>query len=136
MFLARLPRPPRFSTACIVWLTLWFGVVVPGHERGQIVLPGYAAPSHCGTASSADASSAPKSTCCPVPEPDEPGKPADPITRCAVCYIVATLATPPPVDLAPQPTARVALLDQTPSLAPEVATPHRPWLGRAPPAII
>lgn len=129
------PRNQRFSTACILWLAVWFGVVVPGHERGQIVLPGYEAPRHCGTTSASQTASSAStpSTCCPVSRPDGDSEPDSPVQRCAICYIVATLTVPPPIDLAPQPTDRVGRVAMArpdrPVSAPAILSYH----GRAPP---
>lgn len=134
MRLPRLLTNRRFSSACIVWLSLWFGIVVPGHERGQIVLPGYQPPSHCGADAGEPPPRAARSDCCPAPGNDDSKRPGGPVERCAICYIVATLTVPLPIDLAPRPTARAGLVAQHRPDRPTTSPPTPPYLGRAPPA--
>jgi hypothetical protein len=72
--------------------TLWFGVLVPVHNRGEIGLPG------SDTRLSVRTSHA----CCATPSDPKPADPchAPASSRggaCAVCYFIATLDAPPPV---------------------------------------
>ena len=94
---------------------VWFGAVVPGHQRGQIVLGGSRecpAPSRADDAApgakavpschkskkvcaDAEASHAPEG------ESREPARPS----RCAVCAFASTIDCPPPTILIPRPTS-------------------------------
>ncbi|MCE9589120.1 MAG: hypothetical protein K8S99_01185 [Planctomycetes bacterium] len=119
----------------IAWLAAWFIGIVPLHQRGAIALPGTAV-------SSAD-------SCCAKPVKavaapschDEKTKESkqrggDPVKRCAICYIVATLAFPVAIDLT-VPEMRV--LDEIDLLPPaQRIAAAEVWpvtLGRAPPSL-
>jgi hypothetical protein len=117
---------PRRAVHWLVlcFATLWFGVLVPVHNRGEISLPG--APARAG------------SHCCPADSPDhDPDTTPDQAPRsagtCAVCFFIAGLDTPPPVTVAPVRLgpAGVAPAEDLPS-APAA---HRalPFHSRAPP---
>ncbi|MEX2214014.1 MAG: hypothetical protein WD768_07800 [Phycisphaeraceae bacterium] len=77
------------------FLALWFGMILPGHERGVIQLPGYAAApgsdqaSDCATQSSC-------SSCCPTQSSG--GKSDSSKNRapghCAICYLLGVLDVP------------------------------------------
>src|SRR5688500_18425504 len=88
---SRLTRLLVLGFAC-----MWFGMLVPIHQRGQIQLPGgksEAAPaSHC---KSADGHCA-KKTPPPEQKKDTDDNRGD---NCAVCHFVAGLHTPPPVTV-------------------------------------
>src|SRR5437868_1238859 len=113
-----------FRIALLVFETLWFGVLVPWHTRGQIALPG-------------DTSS--RSTCCDRPSArhdSEPVQKHTPRSRtCAVCQFIATLDLPPQIVLE---APRLGLTRQIAPLHRE-RQPAMPllWrcdLARAPPA--
>jgi hypothetical protein len=77
-------RHRPFRVALLLFVVAWFGVIVPGHRRGQIALPGWT------------------KTCCSIPaahcdgsRPDSPPQPA----ACAVCHFLAMLDLPTPVQL-------------------------------------
>lgn len=85
-----------FRILFLSFLCLWFGVIVPGHERGQIKLPG-----------TPDVSAV--KSCCAMrggslvmmdftSDPDRKPKPTrEDQKRCAMCQLIATLqvAHPP-----------------------------------------
>ena len=104
--------------------TLWFGVLVPVHNRGEIGVPG--GDGHC--ASHPQATPTPPchaSTAEPRNKGDLPDSAPRQRRTCAVCYFIAGLDAPPPVTVivtrlgfagtselpAPQelPTAKVTL---------------------------
>lgn len=79
--------------------SLWFGIIVPGHERGAIRVAG------ANTNATGDASchTVAKSTCdhCPTQSShssqssDQPVKaPADPSQHCAICKFIGLLDAP------------------------------------------
>ena len=81
------------SRRALRWLvlgfaTLWFGVLVPVHNRGQIAVAG----SGCDSAPACHASRPP----CHQQAPDPPARPT---RACAVCYFIAGLDAPPPVTV-------------------------------------
>jgi len=64
-------------------LALWFGVVVPGHQRGAVKVPNSKPGSCCP--GKVDAGS--KKT-------SDDKAPCDPVSKCAMCYIVGVLDVP------------------------------------------
>ena len=130
------------SRRALHWLvlcfaTVWFGVLVPVHNRGEIALPGggpsvaarrscHAAPParvaaggrHCGD---------PRH--CPQPERDD-----CPTRACAVCFFVAGLDAPPPVTTIVTRLGAAGVLDLPPPV--QLPTPRSvlPFHSRAPPA--
>jgi hypothetical protein len=117
---------------------LWFGMLVPVHQRGQVQLPGpagvdqaaaaAAGAGHC-TRTDADAP-------CRKNHP-EPGRDDDDDGargNCAVCHFIAGLHAPPPITAV---EASLGLLGELPPAATPVA-PHRhpalPFHGLDPPA--
>lgn len=120
----------------LVWFTLWMGVVMPGHTRGVVRLPGMdntqSAAAHCccdtaGTCDMTDATAESETN-------DDP--PADPAKCCAVCYLTATLNTPPPVTLY---TPYLGQLDELAYLSRAAQAPHQRrspdlYRGRPPPS--
>jgi hypothetical protein len=76
---------------------LWFGMLVPVHQRGMIQLPGAADArglSHCNRGEERTAS------CCKTQTKQNGGGKA-PVTQgnCAVCHFIAGLHAPPPVTM-------------------------------------
>jgi hypothetical protein len=68
-----------------LYVLAWFGVVVPGHTRGMLTMPGGAG----------DSPSVRGSCCAASPEPEQPCKPTrDQQRRCAVCYVAANYTVP------------------------------------------
>jgi hypothetical protein len=126
--------------ACISGITLlclWFGVIVPGHRRGIVPLPGYEAADSCCSSPPTEQSDS-RPSCCPTDDEASPAsspddRPDDPVKRCAICYIVAMLNVPPAIDFVDPPSA---LLQYLPALKNTtfftVASLLR-FHGRAPP---
>lgn len=126
-------RSPAVRWLILCFTCVWFGALAPGHQRGQIQLPGWS----------------PAERCCPVPAAaaaachvgggeQHPTCPTDPAERpggaCAVCYVVACLQPPPPLivyvpEFGPAPAAPAARLH-----AAVVAPLSLPIRSRAPPA--
>ena len=83
------------SRRALHWLvlgfaTLWFGVLVPVHNRGQIAVAGSGdgdagVTAHCGAEQR-----------CHRQSPASPPKPA---RACAVCFFIVGLDAPPPVTV-------------------------------------
>lgn len=122
----------------LTWFSGWLLLVMPGHKRGIVTLPGAEAgqiasascceptPSCCDTAAS----------CCDNPtETGPPSRPIDPAKHCAICFLKSHLTDPPAVTLC---TPYLGELDELtyliePSIHNALATPKR-LRGRAPPA--
>jgi len=124
-------RGRTFRIALLVFQALWLNVIMPGHRRGIVALPGEAC--HAQTAGAVEATH-----CCSSSgtdkRPDAPTKNSgDPALHCSLCYFAARVTPPPVVDLTPPP---LRLLDQTDPPAAEhrisIATLST-YDGRAPP---
>ena len=119
-------RPLRWLVLCFA--TLWFGVLVPVHNRGEIAVPGSGAgstpTSHCHSASSTQADAG--SRHCPEKKPC-------PARACAVCFFVAGLDTPPPVTTVVTRHGTAGVLDLPPPAEPSAARITLPFHSRAPP---
>src|SRR3954468_19055953 len=107
------------SSRLLRWMVLgftclWFGVLLPVHQRGQIQLPGSAA--RVGACARCGRPEAPA-------HKGEPAKsaPKDP-GNCAVCHFIAGLNVPPPVTVY---VVRLGLTNVIPVERPAVV-PARP----------
>jgi hypothetical protein len=113
----------------LVWFTLWMGVIMPGHTRGAVRLPGAGEATACESCCCATA-------CCETDRGDGNSEtPADPARCCAVCYINATLNTPPPLTLY---TPYLGQLDEVVYISCGGVAPHAcgvpdPYRARPPP---
>jgi len=111
-----------FRIALLVFQAVWLNIIVPGHTRGVVALPGTASPS-------------PACCCCGGERGDAShhAPVGDPAGHCAICYFAACLFLPPPIDFAPSPRGLAEILDPP---APRSATSVRSRLvlrDRAPP---
>lgn len=117
-------RPLR--VIMLAGLCLWFGVIVPGHQRGRITLPGSRPSAMVACQAMATSHSCHNGA--------DPRGGDDPSAPCAVCMLIATLDAPPVADLTAPKAELVELLivlaPQRPATCPRTST----HLGRAPPA--
>lgn len=110
--------------------TLWFAVLVPVHNRGEIGLPG-SAPAAQGQSGHA---------CCPAPSApashDSPcHAPASPRGgACAVCAFIATLDSPPPLTWVESQLGLIGLAEAPRPEDLPAARVTLPFHSRAPPA--
>lgn len=122
--------------------SLWFGVIVPGHERGAIRVAGSDA--HCNDASAvchvAPVVQKPSCSHCPTTgkpltqetAPAKP-KPVDPSSHCAICKFIGVLDAPVMVTFDLPPSYLLSTLDPLPVeaiAAQSLLLSHR---GRGPP---
>ena len=109
-----------FTTILLVLEALFFNVVIPGHARGMIELPG------------ADRCPA----CCVARHSPQKNSPTDSqrTQNCAVCAFAAQLIVPPAADFAPPLTGTNEILPPPSAQQFEVAAFPQPYFGRAPPA--
>jgi hypothetical protein len=121
-------RPARIFL--LAFTLVWFGAVVPGHQRGCITLASSQPPD--------DASKSPQvavPSCHRPRTSSEAAQKKSPTKRaaCAICCFASTIDTPPPADIVPRPTATVTVQEwDTPHSALLVPT-HR-FNARGPPA--
>ena len=83
----------------LVWFTLWMGVIMPGHTRGVVRLPGMDDRQADSACPCGDANSTGGPSSMTAEADTEEDAPADPAKCCAVCHLNATLSTPPPATL-------------------------------------
>ncbi len=135
--------PNTFHKFAVVWLALWFGVIVPGHKRGLVLLPGGSGGT--GGGPSAVTQSQPgkpcplakmmsaSGKCCPSSRTPASPSPGGPVTHCAVCYLTGVLDVPAAPDLAPKPLELLQTLPWPKPIAVASAPTTQFYLGRAPP---
>jgi hypothetical protein len=113
------------AIALLIFQSLWLNVVLPGHTRGAVTLPGYEKPSATSVGHG----------CCPTSDsdPSDSDKPDGRAAHCAVCFFAARLSLPCAIDLTPAP---LGLCGEAPNeLAESIASldAQFTYLGRAPP---
>jgi len=121
-----LPRPARI--ALLIFQALWLNVIVPGHTRGIVTLPG--APCSDGACS---ANAGATDACCLPSGPSKQPAHNQRASYCAICAFSARLSPPPVIDLTLPP---LSFLRTAPIPAPELqpGVPSLPtYDGRAPP---
>jgi hypothetical protein len=112
--------------ALIVFQAIWLNVILPGHTRGVVTLPGTERPQ---TRAAREGCCARKKSKDPAPESSSRA------SRCAICFFAMRLTTPPVVDLRPP---AMSLLESIAPPAPArfVSFHSRlTYLGRAPPTV-
>jgi hypothetical protein len=130
------------SSRLLRWIVLgftclWFGMLVPIHQRGQIQLPGRGAsasvaPSgHCNRA---DAPCHRKVAAGDKQHPQKPGTPGD-RENCAVCQFILGLHAPPPVTWYVERLGLVEVLAAAHYDAVAHCNVVLPIQGRAPPVV-
>ena len=121
----------RFRIPALLWICLWYGLIVPAHQRGQITLPGATISASCCANKAATGES--KQPCAP----GTPGSPAAPseerIRACFVCYIVAVTQPAPEFRFTPPPSYLLAEIEPAPFLALAGIDLTPPSRGRDPP---
>jgi len=115
------------SIALLVFQALWLNVVLPGHTRGIVTMPGWEAKT---------GSSAVKS-CCAAESHSKETQPSSrqKAASCAVCFFAVHLFLPPVIDLRPP---ALELAGRLAKPRPQIV--HLPCLirtydGRAPPVV-
>lgn len=126
---------PRFHSLLLFWTLAWFGIVLPGHERGVIRVPGMDAGRGAVVQRGEGASDLRWTalSSCPLCPVGSSGGEDDPAATCALCQLIATLSVPVPLDLVP---TRGELLLERSAPGVESAPPRLVLscsLGRAPP---
>lgn len=140
--MSALIRSNTLRLVVLLWFAGWLLLVMPGHKRGIVTLPGAGAeqvkaqaccdpqaPTCCEPAAPD-----PAADCCGSGSDGRPPKPVDPAKHCAICFLKAHLTDPPPLVLY---TPYLGALDELEflvehTLAQPKAAPERSR-GRAPP---
>jgi len=112
--------------AVLIFQALWLNVIVPGHTRGIVQLPGS---NHCSTVNS-----------CPLCANEHPAgskdAPANRSSNCAICFFAAHLNVPPTIDLS---LTRLDFLHRLSAIIAEDRIARiviSPFDCRGPPAIV
>ena len=101
-------RARWLQLAMVFWLTAWYGVIVPGHQRGMVLVPGAEGRIAAQAGSCCEENEA--VLVCQEPPPADGSTPApinkkksDPnrVANCAVCAIAGLIDLPPPLVLSP-----------------------------------
>ena len=123
-------RSRYLRIAVLIFQALWFGVLVPGHRRGVIALPG----------EQSFAALSQERSCCAVDGSEHRHSPQipcrDPAQHCAICHLAMRLSTPPEIDIVLPPCglAEVRRLSSFDAPASILTVPT--YDGRAPPAAL
>ena len=121
--------------ALLAFEALWLNVIVPGHSRGAVGLPGESCPLCPAVAVSSD-SVTPK--CCDrgsTPDSRDSHPARDPAAHCSICHFAARATPPPVIDFTP-PKPEILAIRPTASMSALYSRPPAPtYLGRAPPAV-
>ncbi len=134
-------QPETFRKLAVVWLALWFGVIVPGHKRGLVLLPGGTGSGQTRSAAASKVNEpcplaeimGTNGSCCPSSNKPSDEGPGAPVTHCAICYLTGVLDVPPSPDFAPRPLELVQVLPWPEPAAVESIPASQTYLGRAPP---
>lgn len=82
----------------LLWLSWWFGIALPGHQRGAVSLSE-------GSGSGWSVAAGSSSCCARLPADANPSDAPAPdrggASRCALCHLMAVLTVPPPADVDP-----------------------------------
>ena len=78
------PVQKQLRFIVLIFACLWYGLILPAHQRGAIRLP--------------ETAGEQRHACCEQKRSPD-GKPAksDPVSHCAVCQLVSVTAPPPPI---------------------------------------
>lgn len=126
-------RSRTLRLAVLLFQAAWLNIVVPGHKRGIVKLPGETCPA-CQSQPTAEAEA-----CCPDMAPAAPAHPeappsGDPASHCAICQFAVALFIPPAIDLTPPPLELVEEAEPLVVERPSAVCFRAPYHGRAPPA--
>ena len=128
-------RSNLFRIAILLWFSAWLLVVMPGHTRGIVRMPGSVAraaqSSCCEPAPSCCATETASDGC----DGDTPQPPEDPARHCAICFLKAHLTDPPPTNFYTPFLGELDELDYAPfaSVFDDQSQPMHAR-GRGPPA--
>jgi hypothetical protein len=107
--------------AILVFEALWLNVLVPGHQRGCVAVPG------------AQSATCPLCDCAAADQPKSHA-PVDRSAACAICFFAAHLSVPPTIDLTLPPLQLLGLIEGQSARNLVARLVQIPFDGRGPPA--
>ncbi|HZL36460.1 MAG TPA: hypothetical protein VFC78_14170 [Tepidisphaeraceae bacterium] len=126
-------RSRALHIALLLVQALWLNVVVPGHRRGSVALPG----ERCGSCEQGAGVAAVPPCCRSHASQTGAGHlpaPIDPARHCAICNFAAHLSIPPAIDLSLPPLGLLGMAPrQRMQYLPRVCLTAT-YDGRAPPS--
>ncbi len=132
-FLDRIVSPAMRSRALrlalLFFQALWLNVVLPGHQRGALTLPGTDECDSCERVDSRCTHCYSQATETQKKHLPTPGEKA----RCALCFFAARLTVPGSIDLSPPPHRFVKCVAVPRPGGFDSAEYFATYLGRAPP---
>jgi hypothetical protein len=124
-------RRRGLCVALAIFEAIWLNVIVPGHRRGIVQMPGASAAAAC-----------PFCCCCQqptTPSSDRDGpkqnSPTGPAGTCAICNFAAHLSVPPVIDFTPPPLKLLGPVEAEIARRAIARITLIPFDGRGPPAI-
>jgi hypothetical protein len=127
-----------FHLALLLFQFVWLNVVLPGHTRGIVTLPGATGCEMADMPRVAVAVAVAAHACCSTPKPvksatDPHSVPAKRAAQCAICAHALRITPPPVVDLAPPRAGLLELLPPPAARSARSSDFFATYLGRAPP---
>jgi hypothetical protein len=131
-----LMRSRGFRLALLAFQFLWLNVIVPGHRRGVVLLPG----TGCSACESAAVPSEhpvkPVRSCCSHHPGKTPAVPSGNADHCAICFFAARLSPAVAVDFTHPPLQLVGYAAVEPICSSRSTDLLLTYLGRAPPVVV
>ena len=122
-------RRRGLTIALLLFEALWLNVIVPGHTRGIVGLPG----EQCAACETCADTSCYR--CSRTSQGDSHKQPVgDPAAHCAICHFAARVSLPVAIDLTPPKLHLVGLIADECPARPSTIEFSTPYDGRAPPA--
>jgi hypothetical protein len=113
--------------ALLIFEAIWLNVIVPGHTRGAVTLPGF----------EPDPAHAAHSCCAGSPEKSDGSKDSRPgsdrAAHCAICFFAVRLCVPAAVCLDPGPLELLCSRPDRPAVSIIIPESQPIYLGRGPP---
>ncbi|MDB5171258.1 MAG: hypothetical protein JWN51_31 [Phycisphaerales bacterium] len=128
-------RSRALRLAILAFQALWLNIIVPGHTRGAVQLPG----SDCAACGVTPDTPQGRSCChakqgaAPNTKPVPAPAPVDPASHCAICHFAALLSPAIAVDCTHPPLSFVAVTPTQPAYDAGGRDSLPTYLGRAPP---
>jgi len=121
----------------IIWLGWWFGMFLPGHQRGSVQLPGSGGKPQLSSCCPSEVTEAPSCHAVPTKQNDSEDDSSDGSpSNCALCQIINTLSTPPTVLGSVEPLGLLTVLNDPAGSTRPMSRSVRLALGRAPPTFL
>jgi hypothetical protein len=128
---------PRLRWIVLGFACLWFGMLVPVHQRGQIKLPGVAAAADAKPAPHCSRAAGPGSACHNTQQKQqtEQNRAPEQGGDCAVCHFIAGLHAAPPAVVCEARLGLHQILPAERSVVLLLRHPALPFHGLDPPLV-